>query len=67
MVAFTLLGSPLAVRRATLVVAPIYVLLNIGFFVDATEVWEYYIGVFYVLFIGLVFWRAYTWPTEQTG
>jgi hypothetical protein len=32
--------------------------------VDATEGWEYYIGVLYVLFIVLVIWRAYTWPKE---
>ncbi len=64
MVVFTLFGAPTLVRRATLVVAPVYLLFNIGFFVDATEAWEYYIGVFYVLFIVAVIWKTYTWPRD---
>ena len=56
------MGHPARVRLANLILAPVYLLLNIGFFVDATESWEYYIGVFYVLFAVLIFWRAYTWP-----
>ena len=63
-VAFTLVGKPAYVRLASLIVAPVYLLFDIGFFVDATEAWEYYIGVFYVLFIVLVFLRAYTWPKQ---
>jgi hypothetical protein len=47
------------------VVAPVYLLLNIGFFADATEGWEYYLGAFYVLFNVLIIWRAYTWPTDR--
>ena len=41
LVVFTLLGRPASVRMANLVLAPVYLLLNIGFFVDATEGWEY--------------------------
>jgi hypothetical protein len=65
MVVFCLVGRPASVRLANLIVAPVYLLLNIGFFVDATEGWEYYIGVFYVLFNVLIIWRAYTWPKEE--
>lgn len=61
-VAFSLVGRPSHVRLANLVVAPVYLLFDIGFFVDATEGWEYYLGVFYVLFDVLIFWCAYTWP-----
>ena len=65
LVVFNLVGPPPYVRLANLIAAPVYLLLNIGFFVDATEGWEYYLGLFYVLFNVLVFWRAYTWPTEN--
>ncbi|MFW2382446.1 MAG: hypothetical protein ACN4GZ_11865 [Acidimicrobiales bacterium] len=65
LVAFSLVGRPTQVRLANLIVAPVYLLFNIGFFVDATEGWEYYLGTFYVLFIVLIIWRAYTWPKEQ--
>jgi hypothetical protein len=62
MVVFGLLGRPTHVRLANLIVAPVYLLLNIGFMVDATRGWEYYIGVFYILFSVLIIWQAYTWP-----
>lgn len=66
LVSFSLLGKPTFVQLANPVVAPVYLLLDIGFFVDATEGWEYHLGAFYVLFNVLVFWRAYTWrvPVE---
>ncbi len=67
MVVLSLVGRPAYVRRANLIVAPVYLLLNIGFFVDATQGWEYYLGVFYVLFNVLIIWRAYTWPTDGQG
>ena len=67
LVAFTLVGRPAQVRMASLIAAPVYFLLNVGFFVDATEGWEYYIGVFYVLFTVLIFWRAFTWPKETAS
>lgn len=67
MVVFCLLGRPAHVRLANLIVAPVYLLLNLGFFVDATQGWEYYLGVFYVVFNVLVIWRAYRWPTAESG
>ena len=67
MVVFCLVGNPTYVRLANLVVAPVYLLFNIVFFFDATEGWEYYLGVFYVLFIVMIIWRAYTWPKEGQG
>ena len=66
LVVFTLLGPPWAARWANLIVAPVYFLLNVGFFVDATEGWEYYLGSFYVLFNVLIVWCAYTWPSTAT-
>lgn len=65
MVVFCLMGRPSQVRLANLIVAAVYLLLNVGFFVDATEGWEYYLGAFYVLFNVLIIWRAYNWPTEE--
>jgi hypothetical protein len=65
MVVFCLVGRPTYVRLANLIVAPVYLLFNIGFFVDATQGWEYYLGVFYVLFNVLIIRHAYRWPTNQ--
>jgi len=66
-VAFTLIGPPSKVRSANLVLAPIYLLFNIGFFVDVVEGWQYYLGAFYVLFILLIIWTAYSWPRAESA
>ena len=66
MVVFCLIGRPTHVRVANLIVAPVYLLLNIGFLVDATQGWEYYLGAFYILFSLLIIWRAYAWPKVET-
>ena len=63
-VVFTLLGPPASVRVTNLILGPVYLLFDIVFLVDATQGWEYYLGVFYVLFSLLIVWRAYTWPRE---
>jgi hypothetical protein len=67
MVVFCVVGPAAYVRTANLIVAPVYLLLNIVFLIDATKGWEYYLGVFYVLFIVLIIWRAYTWPKAEQG
>jgi len=64
-IVFCLIGRPTHVRLANLIVAPLYLLFNAGFLVDATQGWEYYLGVFYVLFAVLIIWRAYKWPTDE--
>jgi hypothetical protein len=61
LVTFWLVGHPAHVRPANLIVAPVYLLFNIVFFVGATHGWEYYLGAFYLLFNVLIIWRAYTW------
>ena len=65
MVVFCLVGRPAYVRLANLIVALVYLLFNVVFFVDATQGWEYYLGAFYVLFNVLIIWRAYTWPSAE--
>ena len=64
MVVLCLVGRPTYARLANLIMAPVYLVLNTVFFVDATQGWEYYLGVFYVLFNVLIFWHAYRWPTD---
>ena len=62
MVVFCLVGRPAHVRLANLIAAPVFLLFNIGFMVDAGQGWEYYLGASYILFSVLIIWRAYTWP-----
>ena len=65
MVVASLVGPQAAVRWANMIVVLAYVLFNIGFFADATEGWEYYLGAFYVLFNLLIFWTAFRWTAEE--
>ncbi len=62
---YCLVGRPAHVRLANMILAPVYLLANVVFFVDATQAWEYYLGAFYVLFNVLIFWFAYRWPTSE--
>jgi hypothetical protein len=44
MVVFCLVSRPADVRLSNLIVAPVYLLFNTGFLIDATHGWEYYLG-----------------------
>jgi hypothetical protein len=65
MIVTCLVGRPVFARWANMTLGSVYLLFNIGFFVDATEGWEYYLGIGYVLFNVLIFWHAYRWPTDE--
>ena len=65
MVVLCLVGPPSYVRLTNLIVAPVYLLFNVGFIAEGTEGWEYYLGVFYLLFSVLIIGHAYRWPREQ--
>ena len=65
MVVGSLVGPQVAVRWANMLVVLAYFLFNVGFFIDATEGWEYYIGTFYVLFNLLIFWTAFRWTAKE--
>ncbi len=58
MAVLSLVGTIALVRRTNLVIAPLYLLLNLGFLVDAANAWEYYLGAFYVGFNLLIIWFA---------
>ena len=65
MIVTCLLGRPVIARWANMILAAVYLLFNIGFFVDAIEGWEYYLGIGYVVFNVLILWYAYNWPTDE--
>lgn len=65
MVVTNLLARPVVARWANLIVTPVYFLLNVGFYVDATEGWEYYLGIGYVAMNLLILWFAYRWPKAE--
>lgn len=65
MIVTCLVARPVYARWANMILASVYLLFNIGFFADATQGWEYYLGIGYVLFTLLILWHAYKWPTTK--
>ena len=67
MVVGSLMGRQAVVRWVTMLVVVAYVLFNVGFLLEATEGWEYYLGAFYLLFSLLIFWTALRWDDSPRG
>ena len=67
MVVFCLVGPAMYVRLANLIAPIVYLLFNIGYLAEASEVWHYYLGIFYVLINVLMLWFAWKWPTVEAG
>jgi hypothetical protein len=66
MIFFCLVGPVKLVRLVNLVVAPVYLLFNIGYLGEPDAVvWNYYLGVAYVLFSSMIIWHAWKWPTVE--
>jgi hypothetical protein len=61
MIFFSLKGKARVMRLVNIIVALVFVLLNVGFFVDAHVGWEYLLGTGYLLFNGLIVWQAWKW------
>jgi len=65
MVVFSLIGEPKFVRLANLVVPLVFLLFNIGYLVESgNEVWNYLLGLAYILFNVLIIWHAWKWPKQ---
>lgn len=68
LIVFCLIGPPKYVRLATLIVASVFLLFNIGYLVEPDNVgWNYYLGTAYVLFSLLLLWAAWAWPKVDEG
>jgi hypothetical protein len=59
MVVFSLKGEPKYVRLVNLAVTLVFLLFNIGYLVENSEVWNYVLGLAYTLFNVLVIWNAW--------
>ena len=64
MIFFCLAGRAQPMRWANVIVALVFLLVNMGFLVEAHVGWEYLLGVGYLLINGLVVWYAWKWPTR---
>jgi len=61
MIFFSLVGKAKIMRWVNMIVAVVFLLLNIGFIAEAQFGWEYLLGAGYLLFNGLIVWYAWKW------
>jgi hypothetical protein len=64
MVVLSLKAEPKYVRLVNLVVPLVFLLFNVGYMVENSEVWNYILGIAYILFNVLIIWNAWKLPTE---
>ena len=65
MIIFSLIGKAKTMRIVNIIMAFVFTIFNVGFFVDAHTGWEYLLGVGYLLFNFLVVWYASKWPKKE--
>ena len=65
MIIFSLIGKAKTMRIVNIIMAFVFIIFNVGFFVDAHTGWEYLLGVGYLLFNVLVVWYASKWPKKE--
>jgi hypothetical protein len=65
MVFFSLTGKTKVMRWVTIMIALVFLALNIGFMVDAQIGWQYLLGSAYLLFIVLIIWYAWKWHNPE--
>jgi hypothetical protein len=65
MVVLSLKADPKYVRYANLAVPLVFLIFNVGYLAESSEVWNYVLGAAYILFNALTIWNAWKLPTEQ--
>ncbi len=65
MVFFSLTGKAKVMRWASILVALVFLALNIVFMLDAHIGWQYPLGTAYLLFNILIIWYAWKWHNPE--
>jgi len=62
MILISLTGKPRVIRWASFCIAPVFILLNIGFLSEARFGWEFVLGTGYIAINTLILAYAWKWP-----
>jgi hypothetical protein len=65
MILFSLVGKPEVMRWANILVALVFVLINLGYLAEANAGWEFLLGIAYLLADVLIISYAWKWPTHE--
>jgi hypothetical protein len=64
MVVISLISEPKYVRILNLVVPIVFLVFNVGYLLEYSEIWNYILGIAYVLFNILIIWNAWKLATK---
>ena len=64
MVVLSLKADSKYVRYANLAVPLVFLIFNVGYLAESSEVWNYVLGAAYILFNVLTIWNAWKLPKE---
>ena len=67
MIVYSLRGDPKYVRYLNLVVPLVFLLFNLGYLAEGSEIWNYLLGSAYILFNVLTIWNAWKWQQQETS
>ena len=65
MIVYSLRGNPKYVRLANMVLPFVYLLFNVGYLAESSQIWNYILGSGYVAFNIMTIWTAWKWPKQQ--
>lgn len=67
MIVYSLRGSPRYVRLSNIVVPLVFLLFNIQYLVESSEIWSYILGFAYVAYNIMIIWNAWKWTNPTSG
>ena len=67
MIVYSLRGEPKYVRYLNLVVPLAFLLFNLGYLAESSEIWNYLLGSTYTVFNLLTIWNAWKWQLQGTS
>lgn len=65
MILFSLIGKPEVMRWANIIVALVFVLINLSYLAEANAGWEFLLGIAYLSADVLIIFYAWKWPTRE--
>jgi hypothetical protein len=65
MIGISLVGKPKYARWINISIAPVFMLINIGYLSEGTQGWNYLLGMAYIMFNVLTIRYAWKWPRVE--
>ena len=64
MIISSLKGKAKYIRWANIIVSIVFLVFNIGYLADNSELWNYLLGTVCIIFNIMIMWHAWKWPKK---